>query len=204
MKSGRGSFWEGKAGAAMKLKAEPGALITAAALLLLIEEGDLLPVAAAAIIHEAGHIAAILICGLAPESVTAGLGGLRIKYAGGGYIEDAVVALAGPLASAGAAALSALALKCSPFFTGVNAALATVNALPVSGLDGGRAVFAAVTLLSSPDAAERSALVLDAVCLAALGGLGVLAALRYNNYTFLISAGYLCVMCCKNGGNVVQ
>ena len=188
----------------MKLKAEPGALITAAALLLLIDEGDLIPIAAAVLIHEAGHIAAIFLCGLRPESVTAGLGGLRIKYAGGGYLEDAIVALAGPAASAAATAMSAFVLKCPPFFTGVNAALAAVNAMPVSGLDGGRAVFAAVSFFLSPETAERAALILDAVCLASLGGLGVMAALRYNNYTFLISAGYLCVMCCKNGGNVVQ
>ena len=86
----------------------------------------------------------------------------------------------------------------------MNAALAAVNAMPVSGLDGGRAVFAAVSFFLSLETAERAALILDAVCLASLGGLGVMAALRYNNYTFLISAGYLCVMCCKNGGNVVQ
>ena len=111
----------------MKLKAEPGALITAAALLLLIDEGDLIPIAAAVLIHEAGHIAAIFLCGLRPESVTAGLGGLRIEYAGGGYLEDAVVALAGPAASAAATAMSAFVLKCPPFFTGVNAALARLG-----------------------------------------------------------------------------
>lgn len=180
----------------MRLKADPGALLTLAALLLILNEGDLLPFLAALLIHESGHLAAVCACGLRPEELRAELGGFTIKYEGGGYIKDAAVAFAGPAASLTAALCSSL-LNGPRFFTGLNAVFAVFNLLPISGLDGERALRSLISVFLPAEKVYRITLLSELFCLSALFYFGAAAALRHSNYTFLISAAYLCLMCCK-------
>lgn len=187
----------------VRLRVEPGAFFTFAALLLFLKEGELIPVIAALAVHEAGHLAAICACGLRPVSLIAGTGGFIICYRDGDYKKDAVAALAGPALSL-LAALCASTLHASRFFAGLNAAFAAFNLIPISGLDGGRAMSALLSVRCSADTVRKTALVSDVLCLSLLFYLGAYAVLRHSNYTFLVSAVYLCIMCCKNQKAVVK
>jgi Zn-dependent protease len=104
----------------------------------------------AALLHEIGHLLCLFWYGETPQSLKLGLAGMEIVRAKGqklSFYQEIMVSLAGPLVNL---ALFALLATLSGWGAGerlmeaamVNFMLALFNLLPVSALDGGRAMYA--------------------------------------------------------------
>ena len=76
-------------------------------------------------------------------------------------------------------------------FAGINLVLAAFNLLPVSGLDGGRALHCALCALCGPEAAERAAGLLDGFLVGALVAGGAILAWKGGSVTLLFTSGWL-------------
>ena len=109
-------------------------------------------------LHELGHFAALILFRAGEVGFDAAAFGFRITPRGRmlSHVEEATVALAGPAVNITAT------LLCLPFckasdaaitFAAVNIILAALNLLPISGLDGARALSATLARCLSPDAA---------------------------------------------------
>ena len=93
--------------------------------------------------HEAGHIIAAYILGVKIKSVRFNLFGARIELGSSleSYITELLIALSGPAASITLGTLGIIFCDGEiKLFTCINFALALVNLLPISTLDGGRII----------------------------------------------------------------
>ena len=141
---------------------------------------SLLPIAAA-VLHECGHIAAMTALGMPVGEIEISVFGAEIKSLmlnGAGAIKRCLVYLAGPLTNIISGLLTLGAEDMT--FAVCSFALAAVNLLPIRTLDGGCALFAA---LSRFRCADR---VLDIT-----SGVGV--------FTLWLAAVYFLLLC---GGNL--
>lgn len=182
-----------------RLEISGGFLLTAAALYYLDDQGVLLWGALACALHELGHYAAILGLGGRVARIRLSAAGAEMALSAArplGPPAQLLAALAGPVVNLALALLSArLAEGLGEswyVFAGLNLGLACFNLLPVAQLDGGRALYALLTLLWSEEAAERvtgfcSALVAEGLVLA---GAVVLWRSR-GNFTLLVTALWL-------------
>lgn len=119
-----------------KLQIDPFFYVFWAIFCLLDQEGLLLYFLSAASIHEAGHVAAIYLCGGQVRRVRLSASGAEIQQARSlGHGADAAIALAGP--AAGMAAAWGCSVLGHPTLAGANALLSLFNILPVLPLDGG-------------------------------------------------------------------
>ena len=93
---------------------------------------------AAVILHEAGHLAAARLLGIPLRRGIGGIDGLRLTFdfSRAGYLREAAVHAAGPLAGVIGAVLAA-EIDGWEVFGGCSLLLAAVNLLPCRGLDGG-------------------------------------------------------------------
>lgn len=156
------------------------------------DEQGLIPLAVASCaLHELGHWLAIRALGGQVERVRVTIVGAEmvlsrpLSYAG-----EALCALAGPGVSLALAWLG----HCLPggaLLAGVNLVLAVFNLLPLSALDGGRALGCAVSALAGPDAAEGLAGLLDGFLVGALVAGGAILAWKGGSVTLLFTAGWL-------------
>lgn len=182
-----------------RVEVTSGFLLLAAVLYYLDDQGFILWAGLAAALHELGHLAAIY-----------GLGGrvtrLRLSVTGAemtlsaaqtlGPVALILAALSGPVTNLAFASLSAglgaYFGENAFLFAGLNLSLAAFNLLPMEQLDGGQALGQLVTLLWSPQAAERTMRVLSKLMAAALllGGIVLLWATRAN-FTLLVTAMWL-------------
>ena len=134
-----------------EIRITPGFLLLMAVAVLVCEEGVLLCGLLAALIHECGHAAMLCITG-------GGLARLQLTLFGGvmeparplrlSPAKEAAVCLAGPGANLLTAPLFALAGSRSEWgyvLAGLSLSAALFNLLPVSGLDGGRALLFALS-----------------------------------------------------------
>ena len=115
-------------------------------------------IVAAVMIHEAGHIAALLLCGHGISGISARPLGLAIVPDGVlSYGKEAVVCLAGAAANIIVAALLfPLAARDGVFFfIAVNIILAACNLLPMYSLDGGKALRCLLLSLLGAETGER-------------------------------------------------
>lgn len=107
----------------------------------------------AAVAHELGHLAAIYALGGRVCRLRLTAAGAELRLEGTmSYGRELLCALAGPLVNlllAYAAAQAGWLV-----FAGLNLALALFNLLPLSVLDGGRALSCAVAVLCGPEAAQ--------------------------------------------------
>lgn len=152
----------------------------------------LLPIALMACgLHELGHLAAVRLLGGAIKQMRLTVIGAELVLDHDlGYWQEGVSALAGP----GVNLL--LAVSCCGSdrwmaFAGLNLALALFNLLPVSGLDGGRALYCTLALLAGQDWTARICGWLDAACKAVILGLGLFAAGFGGNVTLLAVSFWL-------------
>lgn len=179
-----------------KIEASGGFLLLGAALLYLDTQGIFPWAMLACAVHEFGHYAAVKLLG-------GRLLRLRLTVMGGemqlspryplSYGRELAAVLAGPAAN-----LAAVFLAVSPaggggetawLFAGLNLAIGCFNLLPADPLDGGYALKLLLSVLLSPQAAERAAHMLS--CITALlmlaAGVALLYKTRYN-FTLLIVA----------------
>lgn len=157
-----------------------------------LDQDFLLPMALAACgAHELGHLAAIrLLGGTVRQIRLTAVGAELVLDHPLGYWQEGTAALAGP----GVNLLLAL-ISCDSCrwvtFAGLNLTLALFNLLPVGRLDGGRALYCTLALLTGQDGALLVCGWLDCGCTAVLLGLGVLAAGFGGNITLLLTAFWL-------------
>ncbi len=149
----------------------------------------------ACVLHELGHYAAIRALGGAVRRLRLTAVGAELELSGPlSCTRECLAALAGP----GVNLLLAL-LACrqagGALFAGLNLALACLNLLPVRGLDGGRALRCALTVLVSGDAAERAGEGLDLLLTVSALALGVWLAGECGNVTLLLTAAWLLSRC---------
>lgn len=155
-----------------------------------------------ALAHEAGHIAAYKFQGKIPEEIHFTPFGLRLvskNYSNLSYINEIQAAISGPLVN-----LLLLILFCILHMKTealINGALFLFNMMPVSELDGGRALKSALSLLINPDFAEKAVSVFGIAFIFALLLIVVAGANigRYN-LTLLLTTGYLTFLVLSHTG----
>jgi len=166
-----------------------GSFFLFAALLNYLDSQGIVPMALlACALHEAGHYLAIRWVGGEVRYIRVTAAGAEMRLEGElSYCRELVCALAGPAVN-----LTLAAFFCAFFwgrlFAGLNLALAFLNLLPVSGLDGGRVLRCGVCLAVGEEPADRIAGELDALCCALLLGLGGGLLWIAGNPTLLLTA----------------
>lgn len=142
-------------------------------------------------LHEGGHWLAIRAAGGEVGRMRLGVAGAEMELRRPlSYPREALCALAGPGVSLALAWLGTR-LPGGALLAGVSLVLALFNLLPLSALDGGRALGCAVSALAGPEAAARLAGVLDGALVGALAAGGAILAWRGGNVTLLCTAGWL-------------
>lgn len=154
------------------LEVRPGAVVLLSGLYFLLPLRWCARLALTVTVHELGHVAALILCG-------AQVCGLRMEGCGlvlrctptEGALRTVTAALAGPAAGAGLfCILRGLGyIACAE----LSLLFSCVNLLPVLPLDGGRALYAALSALAEERAAERTLDVLGLVLPVALMVLGL-------------------------------
>ena len=162
------------------------------ALFVLFGQSSFLPlIFLAALVHEFGHLIAIWGFGGTVRSVSISFLGAKIEYSRGrqSYIAEAIVALAGPMCNLLLAYLFAqfgTSGGDALFFAGANLLLGLFNLLPISALDGGRALYFFCARLFGIDTAETIGEKVSTFCAAALFLFGI--------WVFLVSGWNLSLM----------
>ncbi|MCI8526459.1 MAG: hypothetical protein HFF17_11215 [Oscillospiraceae bacterium] len=127
------------------------------------------PFCAAMACHELGHAAALALTGVPIRQLRLNLGGAVLETGEMDYRREILCALAGPLTNVCLVPLG----RWFPMFATLSLCLAVFNLLPVSPLDGGRALRAWILLRRGPAAARRVMTVAAVVCGAGLAGLSI-------------------------------
>lgn len=158
----------------------PGAVVLLSGLYFLLPLRWCVRLALTVTVHELGHVAALILCG-------AEVCGLRMEGCGlvlrctppEGALRTVTAALAGPAAGAGLfCILRGLGyIACAE----LSLLFSCVNLLPVLPLDGGRALYAALSALAGERAAERTLDVLGLVLPVVLMVLGLGTGLRADS-----------------------
>ena len=132
-----------------------------AALFLFLDTAKIaVPLFAASAVHEAGHIAAMYLCGIRPTTFTVYPFGVDINTGDtlSSYRSDILVATAGCAINL---LLAAVTFTFIPAFAMCCTVLAVLNILPIKSLDGGRIVECALLLRMGEDEAARVVYVLS-------------------------------------------
>ena len=189
------------------LEVRPGAVVLLSGLYFLLPLRWCARLALTVTVHELGHVAALILCG-------AQVCGLRMEGCGlvlrctptEGALRTVTAALAGPAAGAGLfCILRGLGyIACAE----LSLLFSCVNLLPVLPLDGGRALYAALSALAGERAAERTLDVLGLVLPVALMGLGVVLFARGMGLALGVFGAWLALlqpgMTCQGGKHDVK
>ncbi|MGI5963061.1 MAG: site-2 protease family protein [Lawsonibacter sp.] len=157
----------------------------------------------ACILHELGHYGAIRALGGNVHFVRITAIGAEMYISKTiGYVREGICALAGP----GVNLLLAVAF-CGKenwiVFSGINLALGCFNLLPLSHLDGGRALRCTLALLVGPISAERIGFLFDAVMTVCVFVLGIFFAGVGRNVTLLfVSLWVMAVFAKRKSGEI--
>lgn len=158
-------------------------------------------------IHESGHLLTMVLCGIPPAQVVIQPFGVLIyerDSAAKSCLRQGLVSLGGPLANGLAVVFVLLARQLWPVdwssFLLVNGGLGLFNCLPVESLDGGRALYAFLSIRCSPNTASRLVTVVSIVVLIPMAVLGFLFLLqsRYNFTLLLVSVYLMLCLVLKN------
>lgn len=176
-----------------QMEASPGFLLLLGVLFWLDEGVGLLPWGlAACVLHELGHIAAAAAFGGRVERLSLTVVGAELRidyYIPLTYVQDSLVALAGPGANLLAGGLF-LALSWE-LAAALTLAVGIFNLLPILPLDGGRVVYGLIADRLDPDWAERLMTAMSGCLVGVLVGVGAVAAAHYANVTLLFTALWL-------------
>ncbi len=161
-----------------------------AALAVLAGAGTVLPlVFLSALCHELGHLAALRLAGAKVERIRLTAFGAEIR-ADTRYLpygREILCTLAGPAVNL-ALALIFARISGEYVLAGANLLLGVFNLLPIPSLDGGRALYLAVSWLTDPMLADRFCRRLGLVCAVLLTGLALALTVRYRAGLFLLLA----------------
>lgn len=180
---------------------------------LLFDQSGMLPyMLFAAFVHELGHFAAIILCRGRVNLLTLGFIGLKIDYRGQeiSYGGEILIALMGPFSNIVVAALATLFGQrlfgeSLFFFVGLNAWAAILNLVPITQLDGGRALYAALALWRGDVFATKLSCMISLLCIFLLLVAGFCVFLYSHwNISLLAIALWLFVGYCKNYENGIQ
>jgi Zn-dependent protease len=175
----------------MKIRVSPFFVLLLAAFLIVDGTGFALLLLTAAMLHEAGHLVALKGCGVGIEEISFRAFGVELTTGDTRYIpyrSELIIAAAGPAFNLLALIVTLGAVAAvgpfwgALFFVACNAALAAVNLMPVSGLDGGRMLAAILLPWLGPPRAEHILAVISAVFsgIVAGAGLWLLWVTKYN------------------------
>lgn len=175
----------------LPLKVTPGFWLMAAALFYL--DGALVLWAGlAAALHELGHLGALKALGAKVGEIRLSVSGAEIRRGSGrtlSYGGELAAAIAGPVVSLLCALLAA---KVGLFLlAGLSLSLGVFNLLPITPLDGGRALQAGLSLLVGDHRAAGAVRVLSVLAVGGVLGLGAAVALRYGGLTLLLMGLWL-------------
>lgn len=165
-----------------------------------------LVVAVSALWHELGHLTAIKLCGERVRRVDIiPIGAVIVRSDGGGYKNDAAIALSGPIFSLLGAIISAVIYMGSEnvyafFGLMINAVFALFNLLPLKRLDGGCALFALMCNRFEQKTAEAAASAVSMLLSIALALLSVAAFVLsdYNAGVLLLAGALLSDAACAD------
>lgn len=170
-----------------------------ALMLVLDDSGTAAMTLAACLVHECGHLLFLLLFGEYPQRVSLAVFGVRIDRARGlklSFVQEALVALAGPLLNLLLAACSFMLLQRGnenmriPFY--VNLGIAVFNLLPIEPLDGSRVLFYLFCLRKEEETAKRGATLFSTILVVPLIVMGVLVLIKSGyNFTLLAVSAYL-------------
>lgn len=169
----------------MKLDVSAGALLIFALAYFFDGSGMLAALLPAAAAHEAGHIAALLLCGARIRRLRLDIFGLRLDYSGRlGRASALCSALAGPAAGLVYAFPAMRAAGQGMRMSGaISLLLSFFNLLPALPLDGGRAL----ALLCAGRRVRACSRVTAALLMAA----GLWALFEYGSLSLLVMGGWL-------------
>jgi len=165
----------------------------AALTLLLILGNSYFRAALCVIVHEAGHLITMYILSKKPKEISFHLFGIDIKRSeSAGYLSDALISLSGPIFN----------ILFSFFGFKESLVLGLVHLLPISSLDGGRALFSFLSKYIGFDKAEAAVLTLSYIILVPLTFFGF-TVLFYSKYNFslLLLCTYLLLSLILKGAN---
>ena len=176
-----------------RVEVSPGFLLLMGVLFWLDDGVGLLPWGLlACLLHELGHIAVAAALGGRVDGLSLTVVGaeLRIGYdAPLNYVQDGLVALAGPAANLLAGGLfTALGWGMA---AAVGLAVGAFNLLPILPLDGGQVVYGLLANRLDSDWAERLMTALSGCLVGVLIGVGTVATVQYANVTLLFTALWL-------------
>ncbi len=169
-----------------------GGFVLLLAWLNYLDEQAIVPLAlAACACHELGHFFAIRLLGGEVKALRLSAVGAELELSGPlSDGRECAAALAGPAVNL-ALALLFCWREGGELFAGLNLALACLNLLPASPLDGGRALGRLLAILWGEDPAARAGEILDIMFTVSALVLGGLLAVFQGNFTLLITAGWL-------------
>ncbi len=176
----------------MKIKIGFGAVVLPLALFMAgARISSLLALLSAVLFHELGHLITILILKKKISAVTLEPFGARIIIKNEvSYSHEILIALAGPAAS-----LLLFFLLGNGNAADYSLFLGIINLLPISTLDGGRALCCAVSCFFGPEAGERTIGVCGRIFSFLLWLISVYLVLRYDGgFGLLVFSCFLAVM----------
>lgn len=147
------------------------------------------------VVHELGHILVIYLCGGEVKLISLTAVGAEIPLRGSfSYLQEFLCGLAGPVMN------FLFALFVGLFFSegesgalvvGLSLALGCLNLLPVSQLDGGRALYCVLSVFFSLEWREKLMFFLDVSCSIFLLALGFWIFLEGGSVSLLLLGGWL-------------
>lgn len=159
-----------------------------------------------AALHEIGHIVALFLFGSCPDGIKFGIFGIRIQQ--NKYIlsdlKQTLVVVCGPLVNILIFATSLVVYSVSESqimltISAVNLVVASFNLIPIFPLDGGRILFAVLSVFLSDGAVRIIMRIICAVLLLMLIFSGVFLVRRTGVNVSLLATGiYLGVLCIKS------
>lgn len=148
--------------------------------------------------HELGHyfVIRLLIGNIKVMRLTV-IGAEMVLEHPLGYWQEGLAALAGPGSNLLLALLSCYWQR-NMAFTGLNLALALFNLLPVGRLDGGRALYCTLAMLTGPNLAERVGKYLDCLFTFTILIAGIWTGILGNFTLFLVALWLLIALVRQN------